>query len=136
MELSDQVKFLIDRPNFGHLATVMSDGSPQIAPVWIGREGDLLLIGTGDSTLKAKNTRRDARIALSIIDQRNPYLEVQIRGKVVEYRSDESLETMDAIAYKYTGEPFPWRIREGRIVLVIRADRVRYGELPFQHTPP
>jgi PPOX class probable F420-dependent enzyme len=136
MELSDQVKLLIDGPNFGHLATTMSDGSPQVAPVWIDREGDLLLVGTGNSTLKAKNTRRDARIALSIIDQQDPYHEAQIRGEVVEHRSDESLETMDAIAHKYTGKPFPWRVGEGRVVLVIRVNKVRYGELPFKHTPP
>lgn len=136
MELSEKVKFLIDGPNFGHLATIMSDGSPQVAPVWVGREGDLLLVGTGDGTLKAKNTHRDARIGLSIIDQQDPYREAQIRGKVIERRSDDSLEIMDDIAYKYTGKPFPWRAREGRIVLVVRADRVRYSELPFEHTPP
>jgi len=136
MELSDQVKLLIDGPNFGHLATIMSDGSPQVAPVWVGREGGLLLVGTGDGTLKAKNTRRDARIGLSIIDQQDPYREAQIRGKVVERRSDESLEIMDNIAHKYTGKPFPWRAGEGRVVLVIRADKVRYSELPFKHTPP
>ena len=35
MTLSDDVKKLIDRPNFAHLATLMPDGSPQIAPVWV-----------------------------------------------------------------------------------------------------
>lgn len=135
MELSEQVKRLIDGPNFGHLATVMNDGSPQIAPVWIGREGNFILVGTGDSTLKAKNARRDARVALSIIDRQNPYREAQIRGRVVDYRSDESLEVMDAIARKYTGRPFPWRAGRGRIALVIQADRVRFGELPFEDAP-
>lgn len=136
MELSEQVKQLIDGANFAHLATSMSDGSPQVAPVWLGRDGDLLLVGTGDGTLKARNTRRDARIALSIIDQRNPYREAQIRGKVVERRPDESLAVMDAIAHKYTGKPFPFRAGKGRIVLVIQADKIRFAELPFAHTPP
>ena len=63
--LSPEVKQLIDRPNFAHLATLMPDGSPQSVPVWIGREGDHLVICTGEGSLKAKNTRRDPRVALS-----------------------------------------------------------------------
>jgi PPOX class probable F420-dependent enzyme len=86
--LSPEVKQLIDRPNFAHLGTLMPDGSPQCVPVWVGREGDLLVICTGENSLKAKNTRRDARVALSIIDFTNPYEEAQIRGRVVERRPD------------------------------------------------
>jgi hypothetical protein len=49
--LSDEIKTLIDRPNFAHLATLMPDGSPHSAPVWIAREGDLILICTEASSL-------------------------------------------------------------------------------------
>ena len=38
--LSDEIKQLLDRPNFAHLSTLMPDGSPQCAPVWVAREGD------------------------------------------------------------------------------------------------
>lgn len=38
--LSPEAKQLIDRPNFAHLATLMSDGSPQSVPVWVGREDE------------------------------------------------------------------------------------------------
>lgn len=136
MQLPEGVKQLVDGANFGHLASCMDDGSPHVAPVWLGREGDFLLVGTGDGTRKAKNTRRDARVALSILDQRNPYREAQIRGTVIEHRPDESLQVMDAIAHKYTGKPFPFRSGQGRIVLVIRPDKVRFTELPFTHTSP
>ena len=80
--LSPEVKQLIDRPNFAHLATLMADGSPQSVPVWIGREGEHIVICTGENSLKAKNTRRDPRVALSIVDFTNPYEEAQIRGQV------------------------------------------------------
>jgi hypothetical protein len=36
--LSSDIRQLLDRPNFAHLATLMPDGSPQSAPVWVGRE--------------------------------------------------------------------------------------------------
>ena len=57
--LSNDVKQLVDHPNFAHLATLMSDGSPHSAPVWIGREDDLLLVCTEAGSLKGKNTLRD-----------------------------------------------------------------------------
>jgi nitroimidazol reductase NimA-like FMN-containing flavoprotein (pyridoxamine 5'-phosphate oxidase superfamily) len=40
IQLSSEIKALLDRPNFVHLATLMVDGSPQSVPVWVGREGD------------------------------------------------------------------------------------------------
>lgn len=134
--LSQEVKQLVDRPNFAHLATLMPDGSPQSVPVWVGREGDHLVVCTGEGSLKAKNTRRDARVAVSIVDFTNPYEEVQIRGRVVERRPDSDFKTMDAISHKYTGQPFPFRNPEGRVALVMEVEKARYTKLPFEHTPP
>jgi PPOX class probable F420-dependent enzyme len=133
--LPDDVKALLDRPNFAHLCTLMPDGAPQSAPVWVAREGDHILVGTGESSLKARNTRRDPRVALSIVDMDDPYAEAQLRGRIVERRPDGALAGMDAIARKYTGQAFPWRNPEGRVVLVIGVDRVRYAKLPFIHAP-
>ena len=135
MILSPEVKQLIDRPNFAHLSTLMPDGSPSSTPVWIGREGDRLVICTGETSLKGKNTKRDPRVAISVVDFTNPYEEVQIRGRVVERRPDPDLKIMDPISHKYTGKPFPMRGPEGRVALIIEVEKARYTKLPFQHTP-
>ena len=134
--LSNEVKALIDGPNFAHLSTLMPDGSPQCAPVWVCREGDHILICTGEGSLQAKNTRRDPRVALSLIDFHDPYKEAQLRGRVVERRPDGDLKCMDPISHKYTGKPFPFRNPEGRVALVIEIEKSRYTKLPFEHTPP
>ena len=133
--LSSEVKQLIDRPNFAHFATLMPDGSPNATPVWIGREGDHIVICTGENSLKGKNTRRDPRVALSIVDFTNPYEEVQIRGRVIERRPDPGLKFMDPISHKYTGKPFPFRNPEGRVALIVEVEKERYTKLPFEHTP-
>ena len=133
--LSPEIKQLLDRPNFAHLATLMADGSPQSVPVWVGREGDRILVCTGEGSLKASNTRRDPRVALSIVDFQNPYMEAQLRGRVMERRPDPDLAIMDPVSHKYTGKPFPFRAPEGRVALVIELDRARYTKLPFEHTP-
>jgi PPOX class probable F420-dependent enzyme len=76
--LSAEIKQLVDRANFAHLATLMPDGSPQSVPVWVGRDGDRVLVSTGEASLKARNTLRDPRVALSIVDFRDPYMEAQL----------------------------------------------------------
>ena len=135
INLSEDAKRLIDRPNFAHLATLMPDGSPQSVPVWIGREGERLVVCTGEASLKAKNTQRDPRVALSIVDFDDPYSEVQIRGRVIERRPDPQLKVMDPISHKYTGKPFPFRAPEGRVALIIEVEKERYTKLPFERTP-
>ncbi len=136
MALTPEVRALLSRPNFAHLSTLTTDGSPHNTPVWIGLEGDRILIGTGEGSFKARNTRRDPRIALSMVDFHDPYEELQIRGRVTEFREDSDFKVMDAISRKYTGKEFPLRNPAGRVALVIEVDRVRYTKLPFQHTPP
>ena len=133
--LSADIKALLDRPNFAHLATLMADGSPQSAPVWVVRDGDRIVVTTGESSLKASNTRRDPRVALSITDKDDPYVEAQIRGRVIERRPDHELAAVDAAARKYTDQPFPWRTPEGRVALVIEVEKARFTKLPFTHSP-
>jgi len=134
--LSEEIEALVRGANFAHLATLMPGGSPQVAPVWVDLESDRILVSTGEGTLKARNTRRDARVRLSIVAQHNPYLEAQIRGRVVERRPDPDLAIMDRISRKYTGKPFPWRDNPAqRVVLVLEPTRARYAALPFTHTP-
>ena len=133
--LSGEIKALVDGPNFAHLATLLSDGAPQSDPVWVSREGDRILICTGEGSVKGKNTRRDPRVALSIVNFHNPYEEAQLRGRVVERRPDPDLKYLDPISRKYTGKPFPMRGPEGRVALIIEIEKARYTKLPFEHTP-
>src|SRR4029453_1079730 len=134
--LSDDIKALVSGPNFAPLASLMSDGSPQVAPVWVDLERDTILVGTGEGSLKAKKTRRDARVAPSGVPMDNPYREAQIRGRVVERRPDADFRIMDRISHKYTGKPFPFRDKPAqRVVLVIAVERARYTALPFVHAP-
>jgi PPOX class probable F420-dependent enzyme len=135
MPLPSDVRALLEEPNFVHLATLMSDGSPQSVPVWADVEGDRVLIATGEGSLKAKNTRRDPRVALSVTALDNPYREAQLRGRVVERRPDPGMKIIDRISHKYTGQEFPMRGNpEQRVVLVIEIERARFTQLPFK--PP
>lgn len=130
--LPEKVKRLLDGRNFAHLATVMSDGSPHSAPVWVGREGERIVICTDDNSVKGKNTGRDPRVALSITDMKDPYSQTQLRGRVVERRRDAGFKILDGISKKYVGKPWPYR-EEIPVALVIEVDKARYSKEPFEH---
>ena len=130
--LPPEVIQLLDARNFAHLATIMRDGSPHSAPVWVGREGDQLIICTDEGSIKGKNTQRDPRVAISVIDLEDPYREASLRGRVVERRHDTDFHYLDAISRKYVGKPYPYR-EEIPIVLIIEIDKARFSKEPFEH---
>ena len=135
-QLSEEIKALIRGANFGHLATLMRDGAPHVDPVWIDLEGETIIVCSGTGSLKARNTKRDARVGLSVVAMDNPYKEAQLRGRVIEQRPDPDLTVIDRVSRKYTGKPFPFRDKPAeRVVLVIVVERARYLTLPFTHAP-
>lgn len=131
--LASDIKGLLDRRNFAHLATVLPDGSPLSTPVWVGREGDFVIICTEEGSLKSRNTRRDSRVAISIVDINDPYAQAQLRGRVVEWRQDSGFKYLDAMSNKYVGKDYPYH-DEVPVALVIEVEKARYRKEPFEHT--
>jgi PPOX class probable F420-dependent enzyme len=132
-ELTPEVRALFDGPNYGHLATLMPDGSPLSVAVWVGIEDGRVVFFTQPSNQKARNLARDPRVAISITDHENPYRTGRVRGRLVATREgDEALEVIDRLSQKYTGKPFPMR---SGVVYEIEPERVSFMELPFEHTP-
>ena len=124
--LSPQARRLLDDANFGHLATLMPDGAPKVEPVWVGREGDQVIITSDARSMKVMNITRDDRVALSVIDFADPYEQLLIRGRVCEIREDPELEVLDRFSRNYLDRPFPRRSWTSRVVLVIEPSLVRH----------
>jgi PPOX class probable F420-dependent enzyme len=131
--LGAEITGLLDGRNFAQLATLMPDGSPHSASVWVGREGQRIIICTDPDSVKARNTRRDPRVAISIFNLDDPYSQAQLRGRVVEWRPDSGFKFLDAISNKYVGKPYPCR-SEPPVALVIEIDKARCSKEPFEHT--
>jgi PPOX class probable F420-dependent enzyme len=79
--LNEAVRRLLDDPNPAVLATINPDGSPQTSVVWVGRDGDELVISSAAGRRKDRNLGRDPRVSLSVYDQRDPDTYAEIRGK-------------------------------------------------------
>lgn len=126
MTMTPDVRAVLDGTPIAHVASVLPDGAPHVVPMWIGTEGDRIAILTGPESRKARNLRRDPRVAISLTPPDNPFQPVMIRGRVVEWVDGEAgWAIVDRIAQKYIGSPYS-REQE-RIVLLIEPERVRAG---------
>jgi PPOX class probable F420-dependent enzyme len=124
--LDPDVRRAFDGTSLAHLATVLPDGSPHTVPLWAGTRGDQIVFLTGPGSRKARNLRRDPRVALSLAPADNPFAPVVVRGRVTEWlEGDAAWEVIDQIAAKYTGAPYS-RGQE-RVVAVIEPERQTVG---------
>lgn len=124
--IDPDIRRVLDGTPIAHLASVLPDGGPHSAPVWIGTHGDHVAVLTGPGSRKARNLRRDPRIALSLAPADNPFQPVVIRGTVVEWLSgDPAWQVIDQISTKYTGQPYPRT--EDRVVALIEPERQKIG---------
>ena len=130
--LSGDAKRLLDAANFGHLSTLMPDGSPKVDPVWVAREGNEVLVTSDARSLKAINVGIDNRVALSVLSFENPYDQLLVRGRVIEVRPDPELAVLDEFSLKYLGVPFGRRKWSDRVVLVIEPSLARAYTSPLR----
>ena len=73
--LDPEVRELLDGTPIGHLATLLPDASPHSVPLWIGTHGDHAAIMTAPGSVKARNLRRDPRVAISFTPVGKPFLQ-------------------------------------------------------------
>jgi PPOX class probable F420-dependent enzyme len=127
--LPDEVKALLDGPNFWHLATVNPDGSPQSTVMWVHRRDGFVMFNTALGRVKPRNLARDPRVSLSLADPEHPYSNVSIQGTVVEtIEGDEALRDIDSLATKYMGvETYPFlQPGERRVTYLVEPRHVWY----------
>jgi PPOX class probable F420-dependent enzyme len=66
MEMPDSAKQVVESGRLAHFVTINRDGSPHVTIVWVGLDGDEIVIGKLMEDQKVKNIRRDPRVSLSI----------------------------------------------------------------------
>lgn len=103
--LTDKLKQLLDSPVFVNVATIQPDGSPQVSPVWVKRDGDDLLISTILGRRKTKNLEHDPRITVVVQPADEPYAYAEVRGSV-SMTTEGGQELIDELARKYVGTSY------------------------------
>ncbi len=126
MSIDNEVRAVLDGTPIAHLATLLPDGAPHAVPIWIGTHGEHVLFLTGPDSRKARNLRRDPRVAISLTPTDNPFQPIILRGKVVEWiAGDAGWELVDRISEKYTGGPYTRDVE--RVAALIEPDHQSIG---------
>jgi PPOX class probable F420-dependent enzyme len=101
---SEYLDLLQQKTTFAHLATIMSDGTPQVTPVWFDYTDGKVRVNSAKGRVKTRNMTESAPVALSILDPDNPYRYIQIRGRVKRVTEDGASAHIDSLAKKYLGK--------------------------------
>ena len=100
--LNEAARRLLDCPNPAVLGTINRDGSPQTSVVWVGRDGDDLLISSAAGRRKVLNITRDPRVSLCAYDLADPENYVEVRG-LAAVSEDPGRRLAVALAEQYEG---------------------------------
>ncbi len=120
---------LLTSNTLAHVATIMPDGSPHVAPVWVDAEGDMILINSPEGRLRLRNLRRDPRVGLSVVAADDLYDNIAIRGRAVEITHEGADAHIDKLAKKYMGRDRFGAYEPKRVLIKILPERIsRYRE--------
>ena len=61
------------------------------------------MINTFETSVKSENITKDPRIAISVVENTNPYNMVSIKGRVIEHTTEGADEHLKKLAKRYLG---------------------------------
>src|SRR5689334_19029214 len=114
--LTEKQAALFTGRNWGVIATIREDGSPQATPVWIDYDGENVLVNSARGRTKVKNIERDPRATVTVLpaeNQQNGYVMVSGPARIV----DEGARAVEH-KYPYLGPG------EQRVIIEIRPELV------------
>jgi PPOX class probable F420-dependent enzyme len=130
--LSEDLKRLLDTPVFVIIGTIQPDGSPQMSPVWVKRDGDELLFSTTMGRRKQQNLAGDPRVTVMVQPSEAPYTYAEIRG-TASYTTEGGQELIDELSLKYAGKKYaefnPASAQDGERIVVRITPRKVVGSL-------
>jgi PPOX class probable F420-dependent enzyme len=118
------VRKLAGGPNFAAFTVNLPSGRAMTHVVWVGLDGDELLVNTEVHRAKFKAVEADPRVTLTIWDADDPYTFAEVRGHVERTtRGPAARAHIDALSRKYRGKDYdPTRITSERVILHIAPD--------------
>jgi PPOX class probable F420-dependent enzyme len=101
---SEWRSFVAAGTRLAHVALTRADGRPHVTPVCFILDGDELAFALSPGSVKGKSLTRDARIAVCVSDERQPYGFVTIEG---EARTSAEPEQIKHVGTGIAGRYYP-----------------------------
>jgi PPOX class probable F420-dependent enzyme len=124
VKLTAQQVRILNGKTFATVATVMADGGPEATLVWVETDGTYIYFNTAIHRLKARNLKRDPRVAIVVYDCNEPYqdvLAIKGRAELILEGADEHIDKLSRI---YEGQPFTFRPDETRVIVKVTPERI------------
>jgi PPOX class probable F420-dependent enzyme len=106
------------------LATIGGDGYPQLSELWFLYDDGELKLSLNDSRLKTRNLVKRPQCSLMILDVKNPYRYLVVRGNAA-IEADDDYSFADKFGKKYSAD---LRVHdqpgESRVVVTIEPTNV------------
>jgi uncharacterized protein len=100
--LAPRIRQLLDGPSAGHLVTTGGDGAPVVDAVWVGRDGDRVLVATD----RPPGTGAGPA-TLVVADPAAPADRAVLRGRLSPVAGGSEAALLDALAATYLGGSRP-----------------------------
>jgi PPOX class probable F420-dependent enzyme len=120
MNITKEAIKILEGKNFASLATINSDGSPQVSVVWIDYKDNHILINTARNRIKTNNMERDSRVSISVTDAKNQYYQITFKGIVKNISESNADDHIHSLAKKYLNQDkYPISDKEIRVIVSI-----------------
>ncbi len=126
--INDQeVRELLEKPNYAVVSTFNPDGSIHSTVVWVDTEDGNVAVNSAVGRVWPTNLERDPRVNVLVQEGGNPYHFVEIRGEA-QGTTDGADEHIDQLSKKFIDQDeYPYRQPgEQRIKFVITPQHVRH----------
>ena len=130
--IPDSHKDLLEGGIVATMTTVSPKNKPENTIVWFSWDGTHILVNTKEGRRKDRNVRKNPHVALLILDPKNPYHWMDIRGTVEEIIPDTDYSNINAHAKIYAGvdeyyggyAPLERKGTENRLIYKIKPDKI------------
>jgi PPOX class probable F420-dependent enzyme len=129
-KLDDRAREIIDEKNVATIATLREDGSPQVNVIWVGADGDDVLVNSAEGRAWPQNLARDPRVALTVARPEKPEESVAIRGRVTETigHDEGAWDNINELSHKYRGDDYPRIEGQRRVLFRIEPESVHHHD--------
>ena len=126
----------LDEPVVAVLATLRSDGSALLSPVWHEWRDGGFNVWTGGNDVKSRHLRRDPRAAILVAESTHPLRGIEVRGEAT-ILTEAATETAIRIASRYLGpergEDYVRKVGGNDVTIRLEPGAVRAWDFSDEH---
>ena len=97
-----EITDLLEQPIVSIICTLNPDGTPHMTPVWHLMDRDEIVVAVEETSVKARNTRNDSRVALCVTADEKPQRWLLLNGTAT-LTKDAVDELVRSVSVHYMG---------------------------------